>query len=39
VHVPNATHASLAFSPTDSKFVSDAIVQLVAAARRQQPAQ
>jgi pimeloyl-ACP methyl ester carboxylesterase len=39
VQVPSATHASLAFSPTDAKFVSDAILQLVAAARTGQPSQ
>src|SRR5262245_20518336 len=36
VHAPNATHASLAFSPTDAKLVSDAVLQLVAAARTEQ---
>jgi hypothetical protein len=39
VQVPTATHASIAFNPTDAKFVSDAILQLVTTARTSQPSQ
>jgi pimeloyl-ACP methyl ester carboxylesterase len=33
IRVPTATHASLAFSPTDSRYVSAAIVRMVTAVR------